>query len=394
MPKRNSANRRSVHLKWHSLRNSFGMRELLLLGTLVLSTCSWAQFKVEDYYKKSYNGDWGKAFTACFAAMDSVGNGSLELTGNKIYRFKTCAELPKYVTSGKRIFVINGNAAHLVASVDSVYIFNRIPKNQSEALKKYMKTRFTINDITFSGGRKAINLGASYHTSINRCNFQGQRECAVDIQFGLGTSINQCNSLGAFKDNFVIRTGEDWGGGYNSSQSNHTVLNQCRVHARSGAKTAFKVLGSGGVVIRDAISEGSKDIDYSIYVDHQNSTTVRMFKVENLHLEHKPVKAGIYIRSTGISTIDGVFYQMAYDGFKLIQTGDKTNHVNLKNVPHYVSGTVIQQEWASTAWVLENCHNKFFVPDNWRIKNGVKYSKRLPTYFRGTGYGPAVEKHY
>ncbi|MBL4703811.1 MAG: hypothetical protein JKY54_04780, partial [Flavobacteriales bacterium] len=105
-----------------------------------------------------------------------------------------------------------------------------------------------------------------------------------------------------------LRTGEEWGGGTNNSQSNHSIIDQCRVFTRDGAKTCFKVLGSGGVVIRDAISEGSKQVDYSIYVDRQTSTTVRLFKIENFHLEHEPIKAGIFIQSTGITTIDGLFY--------------------------------------------------------------------------------------
>jgi hypothetical protein len=216
----------------------------------------------------------------------------------------------------------------------------------------------------------------------------------VDIQFGLATSISHCNSLGAVKDNYILRTGSDWGGNTNNSQSNHSIIDQCRVYARDGAKTCFKVLGSGGVVIRDAISEGASNVAYSIYVDRETSTTVRMFKLENFHLEHKPTKAGIYIQSTGINTIDGLFYQLAYEGYVLIRTGKNTDHINLKNVAHYVKGTVIQQDWSSTGWVLENCNNKFFNPDNWRVKNGVATSKRLPTHFRGTGYGPNVEKNY
>ncbi|MBL4703810.1 MAG: hypothetical protein JKY54_04775 [Flavobacteriales bacterium] len=85
---------------------------------------------------------------------------------------------------------------------------------------------------------------------------------------------------------------------------------------------------------------------------------------------------------------------MAYDDYRLIHTGKKTDHVNLKNVPHFVTGTVIQQDWSSTAWVLESCNSKFFNPDNWRVKNGVKTNKKLPFYFSGTGYGPASEKRY
>lgn len=390
----NLVNQKSVHLKWHSLGYSMRVPKLLLLIPVFTCFAGRAQFKVEDYYNDTFDGDWGKAFSACFRAMDKAGHGSLELDGSKTYTFKSSAELPRYASGGKRMFVIQGNGAVLSSKNDTVCIFNRIPKDQNEALNKMMRTRFTINDITFISGKKGINLGATYQSSINRCNFKGQLKAAIDIQFGLATSIIHCNSTNAHKDNFVLRTGEDWGGGTNNSQSNHSVIDQCRVYARSGASTCFKVLGSGGVVIRDAISEGSKNVAYSVYVDRQNSSTVRLFKIENLHLEHKPSVAGIFIQSTGITTIDGVFYQLAYDGFRLIHAGDKTNHINLKNVPHYVSGTVIQQDYSSTGWVLENCNNNFFKPGNWRVKNGMKYSNRLPSHFRGAGYGPCVEKHY
>jgi len=370
------------------------MKNLLLLGMLTLSLSVCAQFKVEDYYKEEFKGDWGKAFTACFEAMDKAGHGSLELVGSKTYNFKSCAELPRYATKGRRMFVINGNGATLYARVDSVYIFNRIPKHQKEALSKMMSTRFTINDLTFIAGSKGINLGATYQTSINRCNFQSQKVASIDIQFGLSTTISHCNSLAAYKDNYVLRTGKDWGGNNNNSQSNSSVIDRCRVFARDGAKTCFKVLGSGGVVIRDAISEGSKEVDYSVFIDRLTSTTVRMFRLENFHLEHKPKKAGIFIQSTGINIIDGLFYQLSYDGYRLIHAGAGTDQINLKNVPHFVGGTVIQQDWSNTAWVLENCQSKFFIPSNWRIKKGVTYSKKLPFYFKGTGYGPAVEKRY
>ncbi len=369
---------------------------LLCLSLLLTWFCnlSIAQYRVEDYYQPSYEEDWGKAFNQCFHEMDKAGHGTLILDGTKNYTFYSSAELPRYATGGKRIFTVQGNGAQLTAANDSVCIFNRIPHDQKEALNKMMRTRFAIRDITFKGGKKAINLGATYQSSIIGCNFVTQREAAVDIQFGLATSIVRCNSNNALKDNFVLRTGEDWGGGANNSQSNHSIIDHCRVYARSGSSTCFKVLASGGVVLRDIISEGSKNVEYSVYIDRQRSSTVRLCKIENLHLEHKPSKAGIFIQFTGVTTIDGVFYQLAYDGFKLIQTGEKTNHINLKNVPHYVSGTIIQQEYSGTGWVLENCNNNFFKPDNWRVKTGMNYSSRLPVHFRGTGYGPNVEKHY
>jgi len=196
------------------------MNHLFTLAFVFCAVLLYGQFKVENYYNDSFNGDWGKAFSECFRAMDSAGHGSLELDGTKDYRFRTSAELPRYSTKGRRIFIINGNGAVLSTTVDSVCIFNRIPNSQSEAIGKMMQTRFHINDLTFMGGSKGINIGATYQTAINRCNFQSQKIAAIDIQFGLSTAIVHCNSTNAFYDNFVLRTGRDWGGGENTCHPN------------------------------------------------------------------------------------------------------------------------------------------------------------------------------
>ena len=250
MPGKNLASQKSVHSRCHNGVKVQNVSTLLCLSLLLTWFCnlSIAQYRVEDYYQPSYEEDWGKAFNQCFHEMDKAGHGTLILDGTKNYTFYSSAELPRYATGGKRIFTVQGNGAQLTAANDSVCIFNRIPHDQKEALNKMMRTRFAIRDITFKGGKKAINLGATYQSSITGCNFVAQKEAAVDIQFGLATSIVRCNSNNALKDNFVLRTGEDWGGGANNSQSNHSIIDHCRVYARSGSSTCFKVLASTLVV--------------------------------------------------------------------------------------------------------------------------------------------------
>ena len=372
------------------------MKTLFTLIALFIWTYSYTQIKVSDY-SRPHDKDGGIAIQRAFRAIDSIGHGSIEFDGTKTYIISKCIELPRISKNGRRIIVLNGNGCVLKAKTDSVCIFNRIPENQKEALNKMMSTRFTINDFTFMGGKKGINLGASYGSSINRCNFQNQKEAAIDIQFGLNTAINHCNSTNAFKDNYVLRTGEDWGGNGVNSQSNHSVISMSRVYARKDAKTAFKILGSSGVVLRDIISEGSKEIDYSVYVDKQKSTTVRLFTLENFHLEHAPIKAGIYIKSAGISKIDGLFYQLARADWPLIQAGANTDQITVKNIPHFVTGTVLQQDKSGdgAVWLLESCHKNFYDAANWRVKNKLGiYQKKLPYYFKGNGGKYQIDKTY
>lgn len=359
----------------------------LLLNLLCLPITGMAQIKVDDFYKKTDTDDT-KAIQRAFRYIDSLGHGSIEFTGTKQYKISQSIELPRY-GKGRRIIVINGNGCEIIAKED-INIFNRIPNDQKEALDKMMSTRFTINDFTFTSGNKAINVGATYGTSINRCNFVGQKIAAVDIQFGLNTAINHCISTNAKKDAFVLRCGNDWGGTTINSQSNHSVINMCRVYAAKGAGCSFKILGSGGVVLRDVISEGSHEAEYAIYFDRQGSTTVKLFTVQNFHLEHKLTKAAIYLKHTGIATIDGLFYQHAYKDFVLLYAGAGAEHITLKNIPYFVGGTVIKADNNETAWLVEQCDKAFYNKENWLIAE----TRKLPFYFKGSGYRYQVKEKY
>lgn len=368
--------------------------KLVILLSFIFSAQLLSQINVDNYYHKGDNEDWGLAINRAMAAIDSLGHGSIEFNGTRNYTIQSIIHLPRVSKTGKRSIVLNGNGC-TISTTRPISIFYRIPNNQKEALSEMMSTRFVINDILFKGGMKGIDLGATYGTSINRCLFIGQKMAAIDIQFGLQTIISQCHSNGAAKDNFVLRSGSDWGGTDNNSQSNHSIIESCRVYAKQGSNSSYKILSSGGCVIRDCISEGASFLNYSIIIDCQKSTTVRLNKVENFHLEHKAKIAALYINSTGICTIDGLFYQTAYENYPLIQSGEKTNQITLMNIPHYVNGTIIEQKRinSGTAWKMLYCHKNFYIKENWRVfdKEG-SYSKELPYYFSGEGYYRQINK--
>lgn len=357
------------------LRTSFIFFQLFFLTTL------YAQIRVADFYKSS-PGDDTRAIQTALNYIDSVGHGSLEFDGTRTYRINKPLELPRYKTSGRRIIILNGNGCEVVAKA-AVNIFNRVPVDQKEALNKMMSTRFVFNDFTFTGGNKAINLSATFGSSIHRCNFVAQNLAAVDVQFGLSTELSHCIATNCKKDAFILRCGEEWGGNNNNSQSNHSVVNMCRVYAAKGAKTSFKILGSGGVVLRDIISEGSNEVDYSVYFDRLSSTTVRMFTIQNFHLEHSTQKAAIYIRNSGVATVEGVYYQKGYAEFPLIHAGKDSQVIVLKNTAHYVAGTVIKAENNEVVWRLEYCNKSFYEAANWRIGSKSGYQTKLPFYLTG-----------
>lgn len=350
-----------------------------------------AQLEVESFRKAGMADH--EVIQLALDALGAQGRGKLSFDGSRTYRVARSLELPRRSQAGH--FVLEGNGALLRADSDTIHIFNRIPRNQREALNEMMSTRFVIQDFVFQDGAKAINLGATFASAILRCHFRNHHEAAVDIQFGLQTRIEHCLSTNCFKDNFVLRHGEDWGGNQNNSQSNHSVIESCRVFARKDGETSFKVLASGGVVLSNIISEGHGQVQYAVYADRLNSTTVRYFKIENFHLEHAPLKAGIYVRMSGNSEINGIYYQIARDEVPLILAGRQSGLMHVSNIPHFVKGSVMQQEQfgGGAVWVLTHCHRAFYQSSNWRVRNlEGELVNELPYYFSGQEGGHGIRR--
>lgn len=352
-----------------------------------------AQLQVEDFRTPRMNDT--QVVQTALDALGKQGKGSLAFDGSRTYEINRSLQLPK---GSGGMFVLLGHGTTLRATEDSVNIFHRIPPAQREALNEWTSTRFIIQDFTFSRGARGINLGATLGSAILRCNFYNHHIAAVDVQFGLQTRIEHCKATNCAKDSFVLRTGADWGGNDNNSQSNHSVIESCRVFTRQGSESAYKVLGSGGVVISNCISEGHGDINYAIYADRLSSTTVRLFKIENFHLEHAPLKAGIYLRMSGVTEINGLFYQLSRDEFTLVEAGRKCDLIHLMNVPHFVKGTVLRQDLdhGGASWNLMYCARPFYDAANWRVlnRNSNKYEESLPQFFSGQEGGLRTNKRY
>lgn len=359
-------------------------KQILSLCFLLLIQIARAQIKVEDFYRPKDGKDDAPSIQRAMNYIDSLGHGTVEFSGTKNYLLDSPIELPRYSKAGRRIIILNGNGCSITGKSGND-IFRRIPADQKEALDKMMSTRFLIRDFSFQGGKTAINLGASYGSAIENCNFTAPEDAAIDVQFGLSTSIRHCSVTNPKKDAFVLRCGNDWGGNTNNSQSNHSVIEMCRVYATKTTESSFKILGSGGVVLRDAISEGSNEANYSVYFDRLNSTTVRMFTVENFHLEHAPKIAGIYLNHTGIATIDGLFAQLSYKDFPLIMAAAGAEQITLRNIPHHVDGMVLYSGNNEVPWRLEYCHKSFYQAENWRVKTAKGCESKTPFYFSGIG---------
>ncbi len=324
-----------------------------------------AQYKVEDFRKEGMNDT--ETIQAAMDFLEKKSHGKLEFDGARTYVINKNIELPRYAVG---IVLIEGNGCVLKGK-NGIHIFNRIPEDQKEALNKMMNTRFIIQHFTFQEGDKGINLGATYGSKITDCSFLKQKVAAIDIQFGLMTTIENCMATLCDKDNFLLRCGTDWGGNCVNSQSNHSHIKACRVYAKKGANTAYYVEGSNGITLEDIISEGYGGIKKSVYVTNKGNSISHLFTIRNFHMEHTPLEAGIHLDFNGHVTIDGLFFQTADTDFPVIKTTQKSATNTLKNIPYFVKGSIIQNQghlWG-IIWNLEDCHQFFYQKKYWKRKD-------------------------
>jgi hypothetical protein len=175
-----------------------------------------------------------------------------------------------------------------------------------------ISSRYVIKDFGgIQGGRKAIDLQATLGSEIRDVKLLGQSEAAVDLRFCLMARLEHVLVTNPAVRGIVVRQG-DWPGATAfNSQSNSTVLEQCRVNCTDASTEAFTVLNSGGVRMQDCVSEGGPcdhDLFLSATTDGDESkpaanTVVKSFTLSNFHVEHKARKASIYVNMPSKATV-------------------------------------------------------------------------------------------
>jgi hypothetical protein len=200
------------------------------------------------------------------------------------------------------LLVIDGKGCTLKLGPNSNG-FTRKIADQKDAQRR-TSSRYLIKDFAaVEGGRKGVDLQASLGSIIINCRFRSQTEVAIDLRFCLMARIENVLVTSPAQQGIVVRDG-DWPGATGTnSQSNSTVLDQCRVYASSTTTNAFAVINSGGVRMIDCISEGEpadRDLLLSAAPDGSvnalaRNPVVKSFTLENFHVEHRVRKASIVV---------------------------------------------------------------------------------------------------
>jgi hypothetical protein len=267
------------------------------------------------------------------------------------------------------LLVIDGRGATLKLGATSNGFTRRIA-DQRDANRR-TSSRYLIKDFgSIEGGRKGADLQATLGSIISNCRFRSQTEAAIDLRFCLLCRVENTVVTAPAKLGIVVRQG-DWPGATSTnSQSNSTVLQQCRVYASRTTTNAFTVLNTGGVRMIDCISEGEScdhDLFLSAAMDGDESRragnpVVKSFTLENFHVEHRLRKTSIYINMPpkAVVVLRNVYWNSPQEKPVIIYTGGQ---LNLMDIGWWRSDFVIQTRVRSPRINVERAPNQLNTGD-------------------------------
>ena len=237
----------------------------------------------------------------------SLTRGGLLVIPPGEYNIDTAAILPIF-TGG--IVHIYGPGAVLKTD-NAINIFDRTPTDNTNA-NAIINMRFKFEGIRFEGNnttdQKGLYVNATYGSKLVDCTF-ANLDIGADMGFALHTVVENC--LGSQNEtgfiNLTNGVGKWTGASSTNSQSNKSVVHNCRDFAKAGADYSYRIHSSSGVKLQNITSEGANVVN-AVDFDYGGSTVVKDFKCHDLHCENNPTDAVYRIRSGGgIINIDGLY---------------------------------------------------------------------------------------
>lgn len=298
------------------------------------------------------------AIQAAVNAVSTSRGGVVYFPPNRSYYVGSTISLP-VTTTNMAALTFHGYGATLTTD-QAISIFQRLPSSQSQA-NTYASSRVNIFGLTFIGdnttGQKAVEIGATFG-SVFKDLYISSFDTGFDCQFCLMGSLSNSLFINNNVDSVTVRTGVgQWSGAaLSTSASNHFIVDTVRVYNKANASTSISILGSNGVVINNSITEGN-DPTYNIYYDAQNSTTVKLFSINNLHSENSPSDSIIrVIANGGQVVINGVKLDTAETVIN--DSGSNTSsYVVVKNIPYFPSGAAFRTDGSGKVWQFSDMGN-------------------------------------
>lgn len=314
------------------------------------------------------NVDWA-AWQMAIKIASSQG-GCVKAKGGTYYIGSKPITIEKY----SKDFQIDGNYCKII-STGSVAVFNRPAPNDNGDANVMIALRFTIKNIWVKGTSSQIgfDLGPTYGAMYESIHCEDMDE-AIHTRFALKTVIQNCFATDCNKG-WTFDKG-NWVGASNSnSQSNVSIIRDCRYYTNLIGDYGIAVKASSGCIVENCIVEGNK-VRVGIDFDAQSSTVVKDFTVRGLHLEctNGTTEACIKIRiAGGVITIEKVFGQ--YAGILVdAATQGGYPYVRISNIPWWIKLTGKAFNNSGCSWEINSC-------DAFQTNTPSTF---IPTLFNGT----------
>jgi len=287
---------------------------------------------------------------------------TVSFSASAVYRCEVDIVLPE-----RQLLIIDGKGAKLILGARSNGFTVRIV-DQKAALKR-TASRYAIRDFAaIEGGRKGVDLSATLGSTITNVRLVGQSEAAIDLRFCLMARVQNVLVTNPGKRGIVLRQGDWPGANAVNSQSNSSVLDQCRVFCSKTTTNAFMVLNSGGVRMTDCISEGAgpgHDLFLSATMDGKEeqparNPVVKSFHLSNFHVEHKATKASIYVNMPVKAVVDlsNVYWNGALVAPVIRYV---SGQLNLSDIGWWNASFRIATRVAAPRINVERCHNALVI---------------------------------
>lgn len=267
-------------------------------------------------------------------------------------------DLPKSTTAINPKLEINlgGNCIYDATSTGLPYLIGRKPNNQTEADNVMQSWGLHLYNGTLKGNDLTtvlLDLGATYNSEVHHIKVMNA-QYGIWFKFCLMSTIRNCLSNNISVTPFLLDRGDWTGAGISNAQSNHSLIEQCRVFNLLGATSAFSVIDSSGTIIRQCISEGDTP-QYHIYWDALASTTVKDGTIQNIHVESQALISGIkVIAADGHVIIDGIYSQ--HDQILIdVESNPGYPHIYVKNIPYFPGLSELKTNSNRVIWSFEEC---------------------------------------
>jgi len=327
-------------------------------------------------------------FGVKWAGTTAEWNSALASTSTRaiyLYNDFTAPTKFNYAKNYSRIFLIEGNGSKVTVTADT--LITRVYASLSEANAGIdMQLRISNVEFVGNGSNVCIAVQANYGAKIEGCRFSNFHT-AYKGGWTMGTVIEQCY----FWENYIaidLDYARFSGGSNSASQSNHSIVRDCKFRNSAGDFASIKATAVSGLQVLHCIFEGVQaGGDYDIYFDDNSSNVVKEFFSYGNHHEHQAKIAAYYVRlKDGYAQVGGVYSQ--YDQTLIKFESSAYAKMIVSEIPYLTSGTKFENVNGAGRWEFINPPATFLITD------ATKWVGAIPSLTSIQGYDTNGQKKY